>query len=96
LGKCTKGKKVVIMIITSTNALTFITLFSWLYSLFVALDGNFRMSWRGASSDERDPCLTQNCGYFVDRAELAAHLEAHKGQLQEVSKAYSPFIHYNR
>ena len=36
-----KEKKVVIMIITSTNALTFITLLSWLYSLFLALDGNF-------------------------------------------------------
>ena len=51
------------------------------------------MSRRGASNDERDPCLTQNHGYFVDRAELAAHLEAHKGQPQEVS--YSPFINYN-
>ena len=44
------------------------------------------MSRRWASSDDRDPCLTQNRGYFVDRAELAAHLEAHKGQPQEVSK----------
>ena len=51
------------------------------------------MSRRGASSNERDPCLTQNRGYFVDQAELAAHLEAHKGQPQEVSKD-SPFIHY--
>ena len=50
------------------------------------------MSWRGASSNEQDPCLTQNHGYFVDHAELAAHLEVHKGQPQEVSKAYSPFI----
>jgi hypothetical protein len=73
-----------------------IKILSWLYSLFLALDGNFRMSQRGASSDERDPCLTQNRGYFVDRAELAAHLEAHKGQPQEVSKVYSPFIHCNR
>ena len=47
-----KEKKVVIMIITSTNALTFITLLNWLYSLFLALDGNFRMSQRGASSNE--------------------------------------------
>jgi Kyakuja-Dileera-Zisupton transposase len=53
------------------------------------------MSRRGASSDERDPCLTQNRGYFVDQPELAAHLEAHKGQPQEVSKHYSPFVHYD-
>jgi hypothetical protein len=72
------------------RTLTFIQLyyFSWLYALFLALDGNFRMSRRGASSDQRDPSLTQNRGYFVDRAELAAHLEAHKGQPQEASKDY--------
>ena len=46
------------------------------------------MSWRGISSDERDPYLTQNRGYFVDQDELAAHLEAHKGQPQEVSNKY--------
>jgi hypothetical protein len=81
---------------TSTGTLTFITLLSWLYALFLALDGNFRMSRRGVSSDERDPCLTQNRGYFVDRAELAAHIEAHQGQSQEVSTThYSPFIHYD-
>ena len=51
------------------------------------------MSRRWASSDDRDPCLTQNRGYFVDRAELAAHLEAHKGQPQEVSKGLSiPYL----
>ena len=51
------------------------------------------MSRRWASSDDRDPCLTQNRGYFVDRAELAAHLEAHKGQPQEVSKGlFIPFL----
>ena len=81
-------------IITSTSTLTFITLRSWLYTLFLALDGNFRMSRKGVSSNQRDPCLTQNCGYFVDQTELAAHLEAHKGQSQEVSRDYSPFIHY--
>ena len=77
--------------------LTFITLLSWLYALFLALDANFQMSqrlWqRGASSNERDPCLTQNHGYFVDQAELVAHLEAHKCQRQEVSEDYSLFIH---
>ena len=60
--------------------------------MFLALDGNFRMSQRDISNDERDPSLTQNRGYFVDKAELEAHIEAHKGQPQEVSKHYSPFI----
>ena len=44
------------------------------------------MSQKGVSSDERDPCLTQSHGYFVDQTELVAHLEAHKGHRQEVSK----------
>ena len=66
--------------------LLIITLPSWLYALFLALDANFRMSRKGVSSDERDPCLTRNRGYFVDQAELAAHLEAHKGHRQEVSE----------
>ena len=71
------------------------TLLSWLYTLFLALDGNFHMSQREVSNDERDPSLTRNHGYFVDRAELEAHIEAHKGQPWEVSKQYSPFIHYD-
>ena len=57
---------------------------SWLYTLFLALDGNFRMSRKGVSSKERDPCLTEGRGYFVDDGKLAAHLEAHKGKRQEV------------
>ena len=40
--------------------------------MFLALDGNFRMSRRDISNDERDPSLTQNRGYFVDKAELAS------------------------
>ena len=79
---------------STTSTVHWLSSLSWLYTMFLALDGNFQMSQRGASSDERDPCLTQNQGYFVDQPELAAHLEAHKGQLQDVSKDYSPFIHY--
>ena len=95
IGKMRQRKKGLIYVILLTSTLIYITQFSWLYSLFLALDGNFRMTRRGVSSDERDPCLTQNRGYFVDRAELAAHLEAHKGQPQEVSKHYSLFMHYD-
>ena len=52
------------------------------------------MSQREVSNDERDPSLTKNCGCFVDGKKLEDHIEAHKGQPQEVSKHYSPFIHY--
>ena len=42
------------------------------------------MSQKGVSSKERDPCLTEGHGFFVDDDKLAAHLEAHKGKHQEV------------
>lgn len=42
------------------------------------------MSRKGVSSKERDPCLTEGHGLFVDDDKLAAHLEAHKGKPQEV------------
>ena len=38
------------------------TLLSWLYTFFLALDGNFHMSQREVSNDEQDPSLTQNHG----------------------------------
>ena len=42
------------------------------------------MSRKGVSSKERDPCLTEGRGYFVDDDKLAAHLEVHKGKPQKV------------
>ena len=42
------------------------------------------MSRKGVSSKDRDPCLTEGRGYFVDDDKLAAHIEAHKGKPQEV------------
>ena len=46
------------------------------------------MSRKGVSSKERDPCLTEGHGYFVDDDKLATHLEAHKGKRQEVCQVY--------
>jgi hypothetical protein len=57
---------------------------SWLYTLFLALDANFRMSRKGVSTKEHDPCLMGGRGYFVSDEGLMAHLESHKGQRQEV------------
>jgi hypothetical protein len=42
------------------------------------------MSRKGVSSKDRDPCLTEGRGYFVDGDKLVAHFEAHKGKRQEV------------
>jgi hypothetical protein len=60
----------------------------WLYTLFLALDANFRMSRKGVSTKDRDPCLTQGRGYFVEDDGFLAHLEAHKGYRQEVSDIF--------
>lgn len=61
---------------------------SWLYTLFLALDANFRMSRKGVSTKARDPCLTQGRGYFVEDEAFLAHLEAHKNHRQEVSDSF--------
>ena len=57
---------------------------SWLYTLYLALDANFRMSRKGVSTKQRDPCLTRGRGYFVEDEGFLAHLEAHQGHRQEV------------
>jgi hypothetical protein len=52
------------------------------------------MSRKNVSSKERDPCLTDGRGYFVDDDKLAAHLEAHKGERQEVCQLPNGLILY--
>ena len=84
LGASTKGKEVCLLYIITGEQNNNISIHSWLYTLFLAIDGNFRMSRKGVSSKERDPCLTEGRGYFVDDDKLAEHLEAHKGKRQEV------------
>ncbi|KAG2062449.1 hypothetical protein BDR04DRAFT_1040373, partial [Suillus decipiens] len=37
----------------------------WIYSLFLAIDANFRLKCRLVSSDDRDPVLSQGWGYFI-------------------------------
>lgn len=52
------------------------------------------MSRKNVSSKERDPCLIDGRGYFVDDDKLAVHLEAHKGKRQEVCQLPSGSIWY--
>ena len=87
LGACTEGEKVS-EVYVYLNIPMVINIHSWLYTLFLALDGNFRMSQKGVSSKERDPSLIEGHGYFVDEDKLAAHLEAHKGKPQEVCQVH--------
>jgi hypothetical protein len=84
LGASTKGKKVRLLYTIAMNRVLILITHSWLYTLFLALDGNFRMSRKGVSSKEQDPCLTEGRGYFVDDDKLGTHLEAHQGKRQEV------------
>ena len=55
-----------------------------MYTEILALDANFRMSRKAVSSKGKDPSLTNGYGYFVDSLAFEAHLEAHKGERQEV------------
>ncbi|KIL54859.1 hypothetical protein M378DRAFT_91785, partial [Amanita muscaria Koide BX008] len=62
---------------------------AWLYTLFLALDANFRMSRKKVSNEECDPCLTQNRGYFVDNSDYQDHLKTYGGQRQAPSTCVS-------
>ncbi|KAM6490840.1 hypothetical protein JOM56_013709 [Amanita muscaria] len=62
---------------------------AWLYTLFLTLDANFRMSRKKVSNEEHDPCLTQNWGYFVDNSDYQDHLKTYGGQRQAPSTCVS-------
>lgn len=42
------------------------------------------MTRKNVSNEERDPCLTQDTGYFVNNKEYQEHLETHSGKRQAV------------
>lgn len=56
----------------------------WLYRLFVAIDGNFRLKRRMVSSEERDPGLNAGWAYFVEAKRFNKHLLAEWDTKQEV------------
>ncbi|KDQ23111.1 hypothetical protein PLEOSDRAFT_1017784, partial [Pleurotus ostreatus PC15] len=49
---------------------------AWLYSLFVAIDANFRLKRLAASNNVRDPGLNKGYAYFVDEKKYKAFLNA--------------------
>ncbi|KAG1844729.1 hypothetical protein C8R48DRAFT_617802 [Suillus tomentosus] len=57
----------------------------WLYSLFVAIDTNFRLKRRDISSDEADPSLSKGWSYFVEEEKFKSHLKEHLSETQEKS-----------
>lgn len=40
-------------------------MFRFIYTLFVAIDANFRLEQRAISNENRDPALASEWGYFV-------------------------------
>lgn len=43
------------------------------------------MTRKKVSNEERDPCLTQSRGYFVNNKDYQGHLQTHAGERQAVS-----------
>ncbi|TEB19287.1 hypothetical protein FA13DRAFT_1802430 [Coprinellus micaceus] len=57
----------------------------WLYRLFIAIDGNFRLKRRLVSSDERDPGYNVGWAYFVEDVGFRRYLVAEWDSKQERS-----------
>ncbi|KAH7903909.1 hypothetical protein BJ138DRAFT_1019877, partial [Hygrophoropsis aurantiaca] len=57
----------------------------WLYSVFVAIDANFRLKRFQVSSDAADPSLSRGWQYFVEDTQFKAHLAERIDEPQETS-----------
>ena len=63
---------------------------SWLYSLFLGLDANFRLKRKDVSSDKRDNSLSVGWSYFVPNEAYKAHLVKHINEIEPVCIIKSP------
>ncbi|KAJ7310883.1 hypothetical protein DFH08DRAFT_974040 [Mycena albidolilacea] len=61
----------------------------FLYTLFLAIDTNFRLMRKDVLSEEKDPGLVRGWGFFGDVTKYMAHLEKHWDQKQERSTCVS-------
>ncbi|KAG2353921.1 hypothetical protein BDR07DRAFT_1454304 [Suillus spraguei] len=61
----------------------------WLYSLFVAIDANFRLKRCIVSKDAVDPSLSCGWGYFVDETAYKTYITDHGMVAQEKSTCTS-------
>ncbi|KAG1836189.1 hypothetical protein C8R48DRAFT_751702 [Suillus tomentosus] len=59
----------------------------WLYSLFIAIDANFRLKQRAISSDEVDSSLSMGWSYFVEEKKFKAHLKEQLSEMQETKQS---------
>lgn len=67
---------------------TFSSYASWIYRLFLAIDGNFRLKRRKVSSDKRDPGLGHGWAFFVEEKAFKKHLTANWDHKQDVRRVY--------
>lgn len=61
---------------------------SWIYRLFLAIDGNFRLKRRKVSSDKRDPGLGHGWAFFVEESAFKEHLKANWNHKQDVRNRF--------
>ncbi|KAG8216254.1 hypothetical protein J3R82DRAFT_8297 [Butyriboletus roseoflavus] len=57
---------------------------SWIYTLFVGIDANFRLKRCNVSTDATDPSLNGGSAYFVEENTFKTHLLLHAADPQEV------------
>ena len=62
----------------------------WLYSLFLALDANFRLKRKDISNEKRDAGLSRGWGYIVNNEPYKDHLAGYKDEAEPVSVIHSP------
>jgi hypothetical protein len=55
-----------------------------LYTVFLAIDANFRLKRKNVSSDEADPALGNGWAYFVEEKDYKSYLATRLGDVQEV------------
>ncbi|KAF9458821.1 hypothetical protein BDZ94DRAFT_1172825 [Collybia nuda] len=61
----------------------------WLYTLFIAIDANFRLQRKRVSSDERDPGLGNGWAFFVDETPYKDYLVQNWDHKQDRSTCMS-------
>jgi hypothetical protein len=71
----------------STFSLAHSNDFSFLYTLFLAIDANFRLKRKLVSSESADPSLSQGWSYYVETSQFAQHIEDFAKLPQRVSRS---------
>jgi hypothetical protein len=83
LGEFTSSNKVRLQLIFDKDVLL-TQVDRWLYSLFVAIDANFRLKRKAVSSDQVDPGLNAGWAYFVEERAYKSYLSERTNERQEV------------